>query len=317
MARFETAVTRSDPGRAWDEIHVTELPNLLGGKWRPIERGGLLVLMIDEAQMIRPGDPDVSQLSEILHGAGGRGSPLPIMAMYFGLSDTERRLREAVASRLPRGSVLDLSALPHADCERVVERFFDRYLPRTPAVQVSAWSSALAGESMGWPQHLTNSLRALAAACLETGHTPDAGDPAALVRVLDADRRTRVDYYQDRLEAATPWHPLAAPVLAALPEGGATEEATLMAMQAARSRRITAMAPGFERLDGRSVDDCLDAFVHAGVLSPFRGEDGVKRYGCPIPSLRTWILQHRSDGAMTSAGPSGPLSNGRASESEP
>ena len=79
---------------------------------------------------------------------------IPLVAAFFGLSDTQNVLRDCGLSRFASGRVVTLDPLPHEDSTCAIRSVFDAYDFTGTKEDREVWVSRLAELSQGWPQHI-------------------------------------------------------------------------------------------------------------------------------------------------------------------
>ena len=239
-----------------------------GGEASFSDVGRPVALFIDEIQSI-PGRPDAPEalLLQSLH-LGTHGAPIvPVLA---GLAHAKDVLEEAGLSRLSDGSVLPLGALSREEACHSAELFLDAF---DVAGDRTGWPEAVARWSDGWPMHLHNSLRALAAGLAACGGHLGRVDRAE-VKMRAA--RSRARYYGQRTAGILEDRPdLLGSITEGIPPFGMTKAGML---QVVRSRLGEA--------EGEFPDagDVFSRMLSKGLIQQTLGEEFV----CPIPSMRSW-----------------------------
>ncbi len=109
-----------------------------------------LVVLVDEAQNT-PVSDTTRGVMDCLHNPP---AGIPLVAAFFGLSDTQDVLRECGLSRFASGRVVTLDRLPAGDAASAIRSVLDAYgFTGTPQDR-EVWVNELAGLSQGWPQHV-------------------------------------------------------------------------------------------------------------------------------------------------------------------
>ena len=233
-----------------------------------------LCLMVDEIQNVDPAARNV--LSQLHLGE----HKLPIVPVFAGLGSSENALQRCGLSRPSARSVHHVGALAPTEARDAVERMLDAYRVDRYGGDRD-WPDWLAGISEGWPQHLHNAMRALAAGLA------DAGGRLADVdadRVAKIEGELREESYRMRIspemESA---RQLLARVLGMLPAEGLRRGQALREIEhAADSADPEWRLPG-----AMESEEFFDHLVHGGIFQIGPG----LRYTCPIPSLRDYIVQ--------------------------
>ena len=192
---------------------------------------------------------------------------MPVLA---GLAHAKDVLEEAGLSRLSDGSVLPLGALSREEACHSAELFLDAF---DVAGDRTGWPEAVARWSDGWPMHLHNSLRALAAGLAACGGHLGRVDRAE-VKMRAA--RSRARYYGQRTAGILEERPdLLAEIMDGIPPFGMTKAGILKLV---RSRLGEA--------EGEFPDagELFSRMLSKGLIQQTLGEEFV----CPIPSMRSW-----------------------------
>ena len=159
-----------------------------------------LVVLVDEAQNIPVSGP-TKGVMDCLHNPPAN---IPLVAAFFGLSDTQDVLRQCGLSRFADERVVTLEPLPDEDAACAIRSAFDAYgFTGTPEDR-EVWVSRLADLSQGWPQHINRVAVAAARVICDNGGCIDG---ALLEQVLESGRKRKDAYYAGRLAAASrpPW----------------------------------------------------------------------------------------------------------------
>ncbi len=169
----------------WFNFILERLPAKFNAKPRQLRP---IVFMIDEIQSLQP--PSEKLLMQLHLGQTG----LPIVMVLAGLAWSESRLSKAGISRFSHGHVQTLAPLTKAEAAEAVHRLLQEhdiegYQDADIVVKIAVWSN-------GWPQHLHNYMRALAAELLRTDGDLPQVDEVRVHEMGDADRK---DYYTRRL----------------------------------------------------------------------------------------------------------------------
>ena len=264
-------------------LDFRELARILpAGRWpRPV------CLMVDEIQNVEPGAKNV--LTRLHQGTHG----LPIVPVLAGLGSSAEALQRCGLSRLSVGSVRDIGALAPAEAREAAERMLEAYRVDRRGGDRD-WPGWLAGISEGWPQHLHNGMRALATALADAGGRLAELDAGHVERI---EVEFRTESYRGRISPEMDSaRQLLASVLGALPGTGGWPRDVLEREIARHGRpRGPDTRPdqmSFHLPSGmRDSTDFLDHLVHKGVFQ--LGLD--HRSGCPIPSLRHYLVRYGRD----------------------
>ena len=230
-----------------------------------------LVVLVDEAQNIPVSGP-TKGVMDCLHNPPAK---IPLVAAFFGLSDTQGVLRQCGLSRFASGRVVTLDPLPREDSARAVRDAFAAYDFTGMLEDREAWVDRLAELSQGWPQHVN---RVLVAACSVIRANGRRIDAARLDEAVAAAEEYKREYYAGRLAAGTQDPGLYKQIALAAessPEGILPREAL---------RGLTQFA--LEKSQG-NFDDFLTNALHAGLLA--QTKDLPFHYRIPIPSFGDYL----------------------------
>ncbi len=268
VGKQETTMEPARPRIRWDVLG--DWVEQHGGFDRPI------VLAIDEAQNL---DHDrthpLSKLLQALHGNCG----LPIALVLAGLSDTEYSVRKMGLTRIPHRQKHNIGCFPDHEVQELMERSCAHF-----GIDVTGFGheiDRLLQPCDGWPRHLHIVLQALGAEALRT--EGDLGR-AAWERIQAEIKTGRDGYYdgqfsnemKDAME-------LTAGVMAAMDsnQGSSRIKRLMEDLHEADPREYRLPA-------GMDADAFFIHLVHQGALH----EESANRYACPIPSFRTYLLEH-------------------------
>jgi len=273
------------------DVTLWELADLLPpDRWpRPV------CLMIDEMQEIGPlakgkaeTEATVRLTLHILHLAE---KALPIVPVYAGLGNSWRVLKELGLSRSGTkatfGRPFDIGLLSPDEAVSAVETMLEKPPFEVDVARRRKWGERLAKWSDLWPQHLHNAMTALALVAIRDRDYGLAGESlkdrcgkqAMAFRWHSYGQRVDSDALQD-----TPY--LVAKVMADLPKDGLIRPETITVIERHVDDRPGWRLPkkdGNARMDS---DDFLNHLVHKGLLQ----ETENRRYVCPIPTLRTFLM---------------------------
>ena len=229
------------------------------------------VICVDEAQNIPVSDRTRGVMG-CLHDPPGK---LPLVAAFFGLSDTQQVLRECGLSRFARGRVVTLDTLPSDDSACAIRSVFDAYGFTGAPEDREVWVNRLAELSQGWPQHVNSVAVAACGIIRANGGRIDSGH---LDAAMAAAEEYKQEYYAGRLAAGTEdsgIYKRIALVAGSSPDG-ILSRATL--------RDLVRSAP--ENASG-DFSEFLANALHAGLLAPTQGLPD--HYRIPIPSFGDWL----------------------------
>ncbi len=229
-----------------------------------------MVVFVDEAQ----NTPDTPPTKDVLDCLHRDTQGIPLIAAFFGLSDTQSVLGQCGLSRLPKDRVVTLDTLSLADARSAIQGVFDAYGFKGSS-QIT-WVEALADLSQGWPQHVNNV--SVAAGQVISDHGGSIHEDL-LLRAIRLGKELKEEYYTHRLAACSgePW------VYKKLAQEAQDRNGVLSwdeideLTQFARSKKQ------------QSTDDFLIDALHAGVLVETRKLP--KHYEIPIPSLGDYLRE--------------------------
>ncbi len=237
----------------------------------PLLREFRVVVFVDEAQNTPEGTTTKAVLDYLHRDPKG----IPLVAAFFGLSDTKDVLRRCGLSRLSSQRIVNLDPLPLTDAKASIRHMIDVYYTGT-GEQKESWTNALAELSQGWPQHI-NRAGVSVGLTLADNDTRKLDDHL-LEQALEKANELKSEYYEQRVEAG-------------YPQADLYIELALAAVQNADGvlsvdelRNLS--APELEKTR-TSFDDFLRQSLHAGLLAPGKGL--LTRYKFPIPSLGDYL----------------------------
>ena len=209
---------------------------------------------------------------------------LPIIPIYAGLADSEEKLQEIVSPRLQTGNTRNLSALAPEEVHSCVKQMLDQCRIDYTSDQLKHLADGIAERSEGWPQHLHTETAAL----FRGLHKADCD-----LRAVDFDTvKDRAGNYRKescRKRQSTRMSDsvhLVAAVMRELPTDGMHRSEVLKSIR--DKTRPEEAGPGLPK--GMTAEDFRDHLIHQGALQP--DEDDMLT--CPIPSLRTWLIDQSS-----------------------
>ncbi len=268
FGKQETTMEPARPRMHWDVFG--EWAERHGGFDRPI------VLAIDEAQRL---DHDqkhpVSKLFQSLHDGCG----LPIALVLAGLSDTEHSARKMGLTRIPHRQKHNIGRFPDHEVQELMERSCAHF-----GIGIAGFEheiDRLIEPCDGWPRHLHIVLQALGAEALRT--EGDLGR-AAWERIQAEIKTGRDGYYDgqfsDEMEIS---RNMTAQVMTELDY--CSDRATIQNLM----DKLHDSDPREYRLPaGMDADSFFIHLVHQGALH----RESRNQFVCPIPSFRTYLLEH-------------------------
>ena len=230
-----------------------------------------IVVFVDEAQNTPAGDTTRDVL-DCLHRAS---QGIPVVAAFFGLSDTQDVLRQCGLSRFARGRVVNLEPLDYEDAACAIGDALAAYDFTGDSQQRETWVERLAELSQGWPQHINSVSVAASSIIRDNDYRIDAGHLHAAMTVAEEYKQ---EYYAGRLAAGSQ-DPAFYKQLAL-----AVEDTASGSLPRAELQRLA--APVLEN-STLSFDDLLTDALHAGLLSPI--QELPYHYRIPIPSFADYL----------------------------
>ncbi len=229
-----------------------------------------IVVCVDEAQ----NTPVASMTRDALDCLHRDPKGIPLVAAFFGLSDTQSVLRECGLSRFADERVVTLELLPDEDSACAIRSVFDAYGFTGTQEDREVWVNKLAELSQGWPQHIN---RVAVAATRVINDNGGRIDGTLLEQALESGRKRKDAYYAGRLAAGSSrawvYRGLA---LAAEERGGELSY-----------DRIELLTEEMRGKTGQSMEDFLTNALHAGLLAPSR--DIPDYFRIPIPSFGDYL----------------------------
>ena len=253
------------------------------GRARPI------VLLVDEVQNV---DSRCMAALSMLHEGL---MDLPVLPVFAGLNDSVEALRRCGISRLGDNARVNLQPLPREDAALAPRRFFERFRVAGDPVVEEEWTAALAGDSLGFPQHLHVGLKAAARVLAGNGGTPTASGLRAARTQGEA---ARTAYYRGRLSDDAKLHERTLVDLVRLTaeSGRPARKPDLIACAHQSIGEQSLIGAG----DAEYAGQFVDRLIHDGILQENAQGTG---YVVPIPSMRTWILGEYARSIGYEAGP--------------
>ena len=229
-----------------------------------------MVIFVDEAQNT-PVSESTKAVMDCLH-RDAKG--IPLIAAFFGLSDTKNVLRQCGLSRFAGGRVKTLDPLSHEEAANAIQAVFNTYGFEGSAKIKAAWANELAELSQGWPQHIKNV--SVAAAMVIRDHGGFINEEL-LSKTIELVQEMKEEYYTHRLDACS-GHPWVYKRLA---------QAALGRNGILSWHEIDEITQFARSNSGQSTDDFLIDALHGGVLTEISRLP--KHYEFPIPSLGDYL----------------------------
>ena len=229
-----------------------------------------LVVLVDEAQNIPVSGP-TKGVMDCLHHPPVK---IPLVAAFFGLSDTQNVLRQCGLSRFASRRVVTLESLSDEDAACAIRSAFDVYGFTGTQEDREVWVNRLAELSQGWPQHIN---RVVVAACNIILANGGQIDSAHLDEAMAAAEEYKREYYAGRLAAGTDrsWVYKVLALAAKENDGKLTYDGIESLTEEVRGKT------------GESMENFLTKALHAGLLAPTR--EMHDHYRIPIPAFGDWL----------------------------
>ena len=237
----------------------------------PLLRNFHIVVFVDEAQNT-PAKDTTRDVLDCLHRAS---HGIPLVAAFFGLSDTQDVLRQCGLSRFADGRIVNLEPLAYEDAACAIGDALAAYDFAGTSEDRAVWVERLTELSQGWPQHINRVSVAAARVLLEHGGRMEG---CLLEQALQRGQERKDDYYVGRLAAGSQ-DPAFYKELALAVEGKPNGN-----LPRAELQRLA--APLLEN-STLSFDDLLTDALHAGLLSPI--QELPYHYRVPIPSFADYL----------------------------
>jgi len=237
-----------------------------------------LVLFLDEAQNANGDLPDgKSSILQQLH----EGDVGKVTLIAGGLSDTSTNLNRLGISRLSFGNITTLQPLHETEVMTSLEAFVNNedFCIDQNGCDVAPLKQLVINESMGWPQHLTNTLQAIGEELIVAGGQLAECDINA---IQQRSQVRREDYYMRRAEAIPKL--LLYEVVSTIPKGQSVKE---YAVHEAVERAYKNYPLINQKLP---YEKAFYMLVHRGVLQ----EDTTGNLTIPIPSMHDYIKYQSS-----------------------
>ena len=229
-----------------------------------------IAVFVDEAQNI----PVENMTRDVIDCLHRDPQGIPLVAAFFGLSDTLDVLRQCGLSRFADERVMNLEPLADDDATCAIQSAFDAYEFTGTPEDRAAWVDSLAELSRGWPQHINRVAVAAARVILDRGGRIERH---LLETALKHGRARKDAYYAGRLAAGSGrawiYRGLA---LAAEENGGQLSY-----------DGIESLTETVRGKTGQTIDGFLTNALHAGLLAPVGGLPD--HYRIPIPSFGDYL----------------------------
>ncbi len=229
-----------------------------------------ILVFVDEAQNI-PVEKTTRGVIDCLHNPPHN---IPLLALFFGLSNTTGVLRQCGISRFADERAIELEPLSTVDAVKSVRRMLDTYHSGSDKDKAT-WSRALGELSQGWPQHIRRVGVAAGRVLISNNKHLQSH---LLEQVLAKGIERKKDYYASRLAAGSQDPELYKKIaIAALehPNGVLTR------------KKLRHLAEATLEDAQESFDGFLTNALHAGLLAPVK--DLPHHYQFPIPSFCDYL----------------------------
>ncbi|MYB34521.1 MAG: ATP-binding protein [Gammaproteobacteria bacterium] len=229
-----------------------------------------IVAFVDEAQNTPVGNSTKGVMS-CLHDPPDK---IPLLAAFFGLSDTESRLSECGISRPADQRVVNLELLDYEESCDVIRSVFNAYEFTGSREEREIWVNRMAKLSQGWPQHINRIAVAASHVIVEHGGKIKS---EWLDQALHNAQGRKEDYYRMILRRCSgqSW------IYKQLALATDHNDGLLNIDQ------IFNIAQHAKTKCGEPVKDFPTDALHAGVLMESRDRPG--NYYIPIPSLGDFL----------------------------
>ena len=242
-------------------------------KVAPLLENVRVVVFVDEAQNT-PVENSTKDVIYCLHNPPGK---IPLVAAFFGLSDTKQVLSQCGLSRFADERVCDLEPLSIKEAAGSFRRMLDAYYIGTDE-EKDVWANALAELSQGWPQHV-NRVGVVAGRVLRTNE--GRLERQLLEQALQRGEERKNAYYAGRVEAGSSrvWVYKQLALAAGKKEGAMADILSY--------DEIDLLSESAPLRKNESVDEFLTNALHAGLLAP--APDVLDHYKIPIPALGNYL----------------------------
>ncbi len=248
---------------------------LSGGKTL-LDKGDAFVLVIDEAQAIKPSPG--GEANDLLSNLHHKGVNLPIVPVLVGQPVTQERIQETIsASRYSYGNEPFMVGLNKNDEKEYMEKMFNWLELKGTARQKTRLSNWIAKECRGWPHHLSNAMKAVTEGLLESNSLALSDLNGKEIENSLTDRR--LSYYESRLGSQKEIRFAQKAVLEVL-KNQKTENLYENAAQALDSN------PPREPV---LPSELKDALLMSGLMARRKKKGKRKEYICPISSMAQYL----------------------------
>ena len=263
-------------GKPKNNLDSNLLAQLVFTNAAPLLKRFHIVVFVDEAQST-PVKETTKGVMNCLHNPPEN---IPLVAAFFGLSDTKRIMRDCELSRPPDERVVNLEPLSMVDAKGSLRKIFDTYYDGSDDEKVY-WSHELAKLSQGWPQHINRI--GVSAGCVIRSN--DGKMERSLLRqAIDKGIERKSAYYAERRDAGSHDPELYKQLAIAAAEN---KNGTLNRKQIGDI--VSSELDQFQQ----SIDDFLTTVLHAGLLAPLANDAHQFRF--PIPSMCDFLKTYPHD----------------------
>ncbi len=231
-----------------------------------------VAVFVDEAQ----NTPALNHTLGVLDCLHRDPQGIPLVAAFFGLSNTRQVLQRCGLSRLASGRVVNLEPLSQEETATAIRAIFKAYGFDGPDDEKAQWIDKLAELTQGWPQHIHC---VAVAACQVLRENGGRIKPALFSQVREVALANKEEYYLGRLEAGSPH---GAGLYKRIALAAANNELGILN----KSELDQLTADELTRTD-QHIEEFLTHALHAGLLAPAKNLPGY--YRIPIPSLADYL----------------------------
>ncbi len=257
-----------------DDTQASELPaEWVFSETAPFLKNFHFVIFVDEAQNIPIGEMTAGVLDSLHRKSEG----IPLVAAFFGLSDTEKVLNSCGLSRFPRNRVVNLEPLSIMEAAASFRRMINTYY-RGSNDEKSHWAGALAELSQGWPQHISG-IGSTAGQIIRAngGYLKHP----LLEQALAEGANQKNEYYFHRLNTGK-YPPRVYRQLALAAGKKQGDLAGIVTYE-----EVDSLTESVRRKRNQTVDEFVTTALHAGILAPAKSLP--YHYCFPIPSLGDYL----------------------------
>ncbi len=208
---------------------------------------------------------------------------LPIVPIYAGLANSTTALAEAGLSRLQIGNVRTLGPLADGEVRSCVKQMLANCrIDLGTGYVLDCLSDWIVERSEGWPQHVRTEAAALFWALVPAKGAIQDIDIDAMMERARAYREE--SYRRRRSDEMIASRDLVAAIMAELPASGGLLYSRVLDVIDEKSEAGSGRS--WKLPEGMTSDQFLGHLIHKGALQTNDDDDLV----CPIPSLRTWLI---------------------------